>query len=85
MLEAIDDQMMIEALEDFEVSIFLQTSWFFKKTVSLTPICLITENRSREDERSGEEEGRERSGWICKYELVKLMFVQKVWSLIRCF
>ena len=61
MLEAIDDQMMIEALEDFEVSIFTNIM-IFKKTVSLTPICLITENRSREDERSGEEEGRERGG-----------------------
>ena len=61
MLETIDDQMMIEALEDFEVSIFTNIM-IFKKTVSLIPICLITENQSREDERSGKEEGRERSG-----------------------
>ena len=29
MLEEMDDQMLIGAAEDFEVSIFLQTSWFF--------------------------------------------------------
>ena len=51
MLEAIDDQMMTEALEDFEVSIFYKHHDFQKDCVLNTDLFNFTENRSREDER----------------------------------
>ena len=56
MLEEIDDQMMIETVEDFEVSFYNANTMHLEKNVSLTSVCFITENRS------GEGKGHARSG-----------------------